>query len=648
LRRNGLIVLAVAAVAWGIVAILLATGALSGGHRTLAPACLPGGLDRSAALPGTSVDVSPAPDSVAANPRTQISFLGAPASELRDVSVTGSRSGRHAGRLAAYSQGDGGSFVPSRPFEAGERVSVRAVIGDGATASGTDANGTGASGASAIGTGAAAGGRRVAFSFRVDTPYPTNKVPPFPNPQASPAEYQSFRTQPGMQAPTLTVTTPDRDPAAGDILTTNGPGPGRYGALIYSPQGRLVWFHQLSGGLAAEDLNVQSYEGKQDLTFWQGRVLSLGYGDGEDVVLSSRYQTVAKVHGGNGLMADLHELQIAPDRVAWITAYNPIRCNLSSVEKGPQDGAILDGAVQAIDIRTGLVRWEWHSLDHVGVTESQNSPPAKQPWDWFHINSIDPQRNGDVFVSARNTWAGYQIEGGGGRVLWRLGGSRSSFKMGPGTSTAWQHDGRILPDGEVTFFDDGANWVVHSQSRAVRIRLDFTTHEARLTSSLTHPGGALLAASQGNAQTLPSGNVLVGWGGVPQISELDSGGRLLFDAHMPLDMVYYRAYRHPWSGRPATPPTVLSNLNNTSEETIVHMSWNGATEVAAWRVLAGSSPSSLQARVTVSATGFETSAILPKRYAYAAVQALDSAGRAIGTSQTAKVSGYAASFATGG
>ena len=50
----------------------------------------------------------------------QISLLGVPAGDAhgRRASV-GSRSGAHAGRLLAYSQGDGASFVPERPFAAG-------------------------------------------------------------------------------------------------------------------------------------------------------------------------------------------------------------------------------------------------------------------------------------------------------------------------------------------------------------------------------------------------------------------------------------------------------------------------------------------------------------------------------------------------
>ncbi len=579
-------------------------------------------MNHSARLEGVPVDVSPAPETDTANAHTQISFLGVPAAEINEVSVVGQRSGNHAGRLQGYSQGDGASFVPGTPFQAGERVNVRAEIGSGN------------------------GRRPIAFQFRVDTPYSTASTPAFGNPQAAPADYQSFYTMPGVQAPVLTVTVADRDPAAGDILTTNGPGPGQYGPLIYTPQGKLVWFERLSGGEAAEDLNEQTYEGRRALTWWKGKVLSLGFGQGEDIVMSSSYQTVARIPGGNGLKADLHDFQIAPHDISYTTAYNPIRCDLSSI-KGSSDGAIVDTAIQEIDMKTGLVRWEWHSLDHVGAAESEVEVPTDgAPWDYFHLNSIDPEPGGNIFISARSTWAGYQLQGATGKVLWRLGGNRSSFKMGPGTKTAWQHDGRVLPNGEVTFFDDGSNPPIHSQSRGVRIALDFKTLQARLVSAYTHPNPPLLAPSQGNMQTLPDQNALVGYGGVPAISEYAaSDGSLLLDAHLPFDMSFYRAFRFPWSGRPSRPPAVLASLNDTGEETIVHASWNGATEVARWRVLAGRRDGSLTALATIPAgNDFESSTTLPEKYAYVAVQALDAAGHVLGASKTVRPISYAASL----
>ncbi|MEA2140752.1 MAG: hypothetical protein QOC91_851, partial [Solirubrobacteraceae bacterium] len=508
---------------------------------------------------------------------------------------------------------------PDSPFDVGERVDVRAVVGAG-------------------------GGRPVAFGFRVDTPYSTANTTDFANLQAAPADYQSFYSLPSIHPPVMTVTTPDRDPAAGLIFTTNGPGPGQYGPLIYTPQGRLVWFDALPQGEAAENLSEQTYQGRRVLTWWRGHVLSLGFGEGEDVVTDSRYQTIARIPGGNGLKADLHDFQIAPRNIAYITAYNPVHCDLTSIGGAP-DGAIVDTAIQQVDMKTGLVRFEWHSLDHIGASESEvQTPDGATPWDYFHINAIDPQPDGNLLITARSTWAGYLLEGATGKVLWRLGGNKSSFKMGPGTRMAWQHDGRVLADGELSFFDDGANPPIHSQSRAIQIKLDLKTREAHLASVHTHRNPRLLAASQGNAQTLPSGNTLVGYGGVPAISEFAKEGSLLFDAHQPYDMSFYRAYRFPWSARPLTPPAVLASLNDTGEETIVHASWNGATEVASWRVLAGEHAGSLKAQAEIAVAGFESSTTLPVKHSFVAAQALDSAGHVLGTSKSVKVIAYAASL----
>jgi hypothetical protein len=619
--------LAGAAVAVALV-VLLATGTFTSPSGA-APACLPNTLQHSSQLAASSIYVSPAPGTGSANPRTQVSFLGLPARALHDVSVTGSATGHHAGRLLAYSQGDGASFVPGHPFLPGELVSVRAMVDKGRY----------------LGFPEPAPGlarREISFSFRVDTPFSTANVGPFPNPPASPADYQSFATLPGVQAPVLHVTTPDRDPAAGDVFTSNGPSAGRYGPLIYTPQGRLVWFDQLPGGESAENLSVQSYEGRRALTFWRGKVLSLGFGQGEDVILDDRYRTLARVEGGNGLQADLHDFQLAPHGVAYTTAFNPIRCDVSSVESGTRNGVVLDNAIQEIDVKTGLVRWEWHSLDHVAVGESETaSPKTSAPWDWFHLNSIDLEPSGDILISARSTWAAYQLQGGSGEVLWRLGGNKSSFSMGPGTKTAWQHDARMLPSGEVTMFDDGSNPPVHDQSRGIRVALDRRRDTAHLTAAYVHPGPPLLTASQGNMQTLPSGNALINYGGIPEIAQYAPNGSLLFDAHLAFDMSTYRAYRFPWSARPSYPPAVAASFNNTGEETIVRASWNGATGVASWRALAGPSPQKLQAVATFPDSDFESATILSKRYAYVAVQALDSRGRVLSTSNPAKVGPYA-------
>jgi hypothetical protein len=617
MRRNGYILLLLAAVAWVTVAIVLGTGNPSGARTPVPPSgpsprCLPATLAHSAALAG--IDVSPAPDTDTANPHTQISFRGIAVTDIADVAVEGSRSGYHRGQLSGYFQGDGGSFVAEKPFLAGERVSVRAVLGPRRE-------------------------RRAAFSFHIATPYPTDGIAAFPNPPAAPSSHQSFVSAPGLEPPTLSVTAPDRDPAAGDVMMTVGPGPGQYGPVIYTPQGQVVWFKPLAGGLNALNLSVQSYEGQPHLTWWQGHVLASGFGKGENVVVDSNYQTVATVNAGNGYEADLHDFQLAPNNVAYITVYNFLRCDLSSVG-GVRNGALIDTAVQELDMKTGLVRWEWHSLDHVAPTESHAPVPTNAtPWDCFHLNSIDREPNGNLLLSARSTWASYRLEAGSGRVLWRLGGMNSSFAMGPGAEVSWQHDTRLQPDGTLSIFDDGSNPRVHYQSRGLRLAIDEARHTARVVRVYSHPGSPLVSDSQGNMQTLSDQSVVIGWGSVPSVTELSKTGELLLDAHLAPGYSSYRAFRHPWHGHPLWLPGVSARLLAARDSTAVFASWNGATDVGSWRVLAGSSPGALSARATMPNSGFESSITLPDPYPYAAVQALGAAGEVLGTSAAVKVEG---------
>jgi len=618
MRRNGYIILSVALAAWIVVALALGSGSPTRASGPLPPSgpsprCLPAGQQHSATLPGTSVSVSPAPQTDSANPATQISFLGEPVTQIRNVDVEGSRTGYHHGHVYGYYQGDGGSFVPEKPFASDERVSVRAVLG-----------GPGAE-------------RRVAFSFHTATLYPSAEIKGFPNPPVAASAVQSFVSAPGLKAPILSVTSPDRDPAAGDVFISTGPGPGQYGPLIYTPQGQLVWFGELPAGVAALDVSLQDYEGQNDLTWWQGHVLAQGFGEGEDVVMNSSYQRVATVRAGNGYNADLHELRLGPNNTAYLTVYSLVRCDLSAAG-GVRNGVIIDPAIEQVDIKTGLVRWEWHSLDHIPVSESHAPVPTTAiPWDYVHLNSIDPQADGSLVISARSTWAAYKLQPGSGEIEWRLGGTRSSFHMGPGTETAWQHDARVQPDGTITMFDDGSAPRIHYQSRAVRIALDTSTHSATLVRAYTHPESPLLADSQGSMQTLADQSVVIGWGAVPSVTELAKGGEMLFDAHLPPGFSAYRAFRFPWSGQPLWLPGVSARLTASADSTEVFASWNGATGVASWRVLAGSSSGALTLAGTMPASGFESSVILPEAYSYVAVQALGASGQVLATSATSAV-----------
>ena len=155
--------------------------------------------------PAPAVTISPLPGTPDATPSTQISFLGAPASDLHDITVVGSRSGAHPGRLVAYKTAAGASFLPSRGFDEGERVTVTAVVGSGASR------------------------RRIGTSFTIARLYSLPSEPLPKHPADSPADVQSFHSRHDLSPPVVDVTVPASNPSAGDIFITSatGPGPGR-------------------------------------------------------------------------------------------------------------------------------------------------------------------------------------------------------------------------------------------------------------------------------------------------------------------------------------------------------------------------------------------------------------------------------------
>lgn len=572
------------------------------------PVCGPTVLDNSAVQLGT-VTVSPLPGSRDANPHTQLSFLGLPAKDIAAVTVSGSQSGVHYGHLAPYSQGDGASFLPVRPFVSGERVTVRARV---------------------LISGAA---HTLVDQFAIASPDQITTTPASIHHGAA-SQAQSFRSRPQLHPPVLTVTANSPALAGGDEFAAPYRGPGESGPEILEPDGALVWFDPLPSSVSATNFRVQQYGGQPVLTWWQGDVSVHGYGLGEGLIDNDDYATIAHVRAGNGLREDLHEFQLTPQGTALITAYEPVYCDLSAVG-GPADGAVTDGVFQEIDVKTGLVMYEWTSLDHVGLRESYapaNSTSTAEPFDFFHINSINLDADGSLLVSSRNTWTVYRLNGASGQIIWRLGGRHSSFTQATDTRTAWQHDPRELPGGDISIFDNGSAPTVHAQSRGVVLDLNSQTSTATLVSQLTHTP-ALIAESQGNVQALENGDWLVGWGQIPTLSEFDAEGKLLFDAHFPAFDQNYRAFRFQWTGTPTHSPA-YAFVAGASHAGTAYASWNGATLVVTWRVLAGPTPHSLTAVAEGARTGFETAIAVPAGTVgpYVAVQALGASGQVLGTS----------------
>jgi hypothetical protein len=558
-----------------------------------------------------SVVVSPAPGSRTASAGTQLSFLGASARRLRPISVTGSRSGSHGGRLRNYSGGGGASFLPSTPFVPGETVTVHVPLRIVGAASGT-------------------------FRFVVGQAVPVSGAVQHHYRTTGPGVL-SFASEPSIAPPQVSVAPTAGTASEGDYFLSPKGSAGQPGPMILNASGQLVWFHRLAEpNEYAMNFSMQSFAGKPVLTWWQGNIVA-AHGQGEDVIMNSSYRTVAVVRGGNGFLPDLHDFQLTGSR-AWVTSYQALHWNLTSVG-GLANGIVWDGIVQEIDVKTGLVMFEWHSLDHVPVSDSEftTSADPNSRLDYSHVNSIDVLSPDEIVVSARNTSAIYDISvAAGGTVQWQLGGKESTFALGPGVRFYLQHDVRVRSDGTITIFDNDAT-PVHGPSKALVVRLDRATKQATLVKSIIHRP-PLIGAALGNVETLPGGNLLVSWGTTPYFDEYTSSGALLYEGRLVTGDDSYRVFRSPWSATPATPPQLaLRRLPNGDLEGFA--SWNGATDVANWRVLSGPSPTSLKVVTTVPRSGFETTISLPRSASAGSVvaQALDPNGVVLRTSRVTTI-----------
>jgi hypothetical protein len=443
---------------------------------------------------------------------------------------------------------------------------------------------------------------------------------------------QRFVSRPDLRPIAVEVVQQERV-AGGYLFLTPFQGPGERGLMILDNAGELVWFRPTKPQNAM-NLRVALWKGQRVLTWWEGKSRQ-GLGFGECVIADAEYREIARFRAGHRPV-DLHEFVVTPHGTALVTSSEVRRRDLTRLGGGAR-GEVVGSVVYELEIPSGRVLFEWHSLDHVALEESHQVVKHNQPFHYFHANSVAPMADGSLLVSARNTWALYKVARPSGRVLWRLGGKRSDFHMGHGTHFYWQHDARSHDhDRLLSVFDDGAGPPAEEkQSRGLFLAVNEGRRRVDLRHAYTHQP-PLLAQYTGSVQVLRNRDVLVGWGSEPYLTEFAPDGTVRLDLRFAAGGGSYRALRFPWSGRPTTKPAAVAFQNAGSP--LLYVSWNGATEVTAWQLLTGPSPTALQPTATVPRTGFETQLAPGLTSGYAAVIALDASGRALRQSAAVSLS----------
>ena len=188
-------------------------------------------------------------------------------------------------------------------------------------------------------------------------------------------------------------------------------------------------------------------------------------------------------------------------------------------------------------------------------------------------------------------------------------------------------------------FANEAGPPVHGLARALVLKLNVAAKKVTLLREDKRPEKTL-AASEGSVQQLKHGDVMVGWGATQYMSEFNGRvegsnrkkGTQIFEAQLPLGDGTYRVQRFPWSATPNTLPKIAA-VRESPTAVNVYASWNGATTVVAWKVLAGESPTSLTPVSTAPWSGFETTINVPGSASTFEVQALGAKGEVLATSE---------------
>jgi len=325
--------------------------------------------------------------------------------------------------------------------------------------------------------------------------------------------------------------------------------------------------------------------------------------------LNSSYDLVYNLTNvGLNVTGDFHEFQLTDNNTALITTYEPIQYNLSALG-GPDNGWLMDGVFQEIDIETNALIFEWRASSFYTLNDSFILPAGGTTgenfdlaFDFFHINSVEKDDANNYLVSGRHTHSVCYIDGSNGEVIWTMGGKRNMFQDlsgGQATNFSWQHDPRWLDANTISLFDNAATdqIVTLNETRGLRLTVDQQAMTVSVLQDFLSPDG-ILSASQGSFQNLENGNAFMGYGSNPAFTEYSPTGEVLWDVQFGIlgnltvrssTVQSYRTYKGNWTGTPSWSPTLATRNNDPN----VYMSWNGATEIQTWALMTSSNTTQL-------------------------------------------------------
>lgn len=461
-----------------------------------------------------------------------------------DLSVVGSHSGVHEGRLRVSTDQRSLVFVPDQPFALGEQVVVQLSRGV-----------------------VPVGGERTP-PLTID--FFVSEADPGQQPRQGAEEILS-ELSPGTAAPSpgdegvLTTQASTCDPLPTgyppvNVLTSNHPEPARlfvapYGfarpgpLLILDELGKPIFYRALPNGTTAIDFTRQHGL----LTYFQTRAVG-GSGTNPNEKYYGMDEATCTVvdsfYAGNGYITDLHDLVVLPNGHALLMSYDTQPVDMSALVSGGDPTANVTGLiVQEIDAAKNVV-FQWRSWDDIPITDTVVGSLTAHNIDYMHGNAVAQDSDGNILVSCRSLSAVLKINRTTGQLMWRLGphAKVNDFTfVNDARGFSLMHDIRKLPNGNISLFDNG-NGLVPQYSRGVEYTLDETAMTATLVWEARNTPDSF-GPNQGSVQHFPDGRALIGWGGTiapPSLTLFHPDGTEALEIGFGPGRFTYRARLHAW------------------------------------------------------------------------------------------------------
>jgi len=369
--------------------------------------------------------------------------------------------------------------------------------------------------------------------------------------------------------------------------------------MIVDNNGALIYYKFLTAH--ANDFKKQP---TGDLTYFV-------YANRTQYVMDTAYTVTEEIKTKNGYQTDMHDFLMLPNGNVMLLAYEEKRVDMSQIVEGGYPDAVVFGCrIQELNPDREVI-FEWSGFDHYEFTDSYDDLTT-ETIDYIHCNSIEIDTDDNILLSSRDFNEITKINHKTGEIMWRLGGKNNQFEFinaigAEDLEFVRQHDARRAPNGNITLFDNRT--FVSTYSRAVEYEVDEINMTAKLVWEYRNDPD-IYTMGLANTQRLTNGNTIIGWGHsrTYAVTEVKQDGTKLFELSIPREMQNYRAFRFPWSGKPNSEPA-LHVMTSTQAITLTY-SWNGATDVVAYKVYGDKNDPPTTLITTQPKTGFETQTVI--------------------------------------